>query len=43
MPHKPVIDEKIKVEFSVDSVQVMQSILKPTGPEYVVLEDVELK
>ncbi len=43
LPNKPIIEEKVDMRFRVDSVQVMQSALKPDGPEYVILESVELE
>ncbi len=43
MPQKPIIEEEINLSFMVDSVQVMQSLLKSGGAEYIPLESVELK
>lgn len=39
---KPEIDEKFEHSFPVETIEVMQSNLKRTGPEYSVLESVEL-
>lgn len=42
MPQKPHINKEINLEFSVDSVEVMQSLLKPSGPDYIILESIDL-
>ncbi len=39
---QPKIDEKFEHSFSVETIEVMQSNLKRTGPEYSVLESVGL-
>lgn len=39
---QPKIDEKFEYNFSVETIEVMQSNLKRTGAEYSVLESVEL-
>lgn len=36
------VDDPFKAEISVDSIEVMESVLKRTGAEYTVLESVEL-
>lgn len=38
----PEINELLKIEIPVESIDLMQSNLQRTGPEYVVLESVEL-
>ncbi|PJE57654.1 MAG: RNA 2',3'-cyclic phosphodiesterase [Candidatus Portnoybacteria bacterium CG10_big_fil_rev_8_21_14_0_10_38_18] len=38
----PKVDELFKVQFAVETIEVMQSNLKRSGAEYVVLESVEL-
>lgn len=35
---RPEVDEEINLSFSVDSIEVMESVLKKTGPEYTILE-----
>lgn len=42
LPEKPIIDQEISLVFSVDSIEVMQSHLSRQGPDYAVLESVEL-
>ncbi|MCH8741686.1 RNA 2',3'-cyclic phosphodiesterase [Patescibacteria group bacterium] len=39
---KPRIEEKISLTVSVNSIEVMESKLKPTGPDYFVLESIKL-
>ncbi len=39
---KPAVEEEINLRFSVDSIEVMESVLKRTGPEYTILESVPL-
>lgn len=39
----PEIDEKFEFSFPVETIEVMQSNLKRTGPEYTVLESVSLE
>jgi len=38
----PEVNEPLNIEIPVESIELMQSSLKRTGPEYVVLESVEL-
>lgn len=40
---RPEVDEDINLEFSVDSIEVMESVLRRSGPEYMVLESFKLK
>ena len=40
---RPQIDEDINLEFEVNSIEVMESVLKKGGPEYIILESFELK
>lgn len=39
---KPEISEEISLSFEVNSIEVMESKLKPQGPDYFVLESMEL-
>ena len=39
---KPRIEEKISITVPVNSIEVMESKLKPTGPDYFVLESIKL-
>lgn len=39
---KPRIEEKISLTVPVNSIEVMESKLKPTGPDYFVLESIKL-
>jgi len=39
---RPAVEEEINLRFSVDSIEVMESVLKRTGPEYTILESVPL-
>lgn len=38
----PEINEKINFSFSVDSIEIMESELKKGGPQYTILESIEL-
>lgn len=40
---RPNVGEEIDLTFSIESIEVMESVLKKTGPEYVVLESHNLK
>ena len=40
---RPSIDEEIDLSFSVDSIELMESVLKKGGPEYTILESYNLK
>lgn len=40
---RPEVEEDISLSFNVNSIEVMESVLKRTGPEYTVLESAELK
>jgi len=40
---RPAVDEDINLSFSVDSIEVMESILKKRGPEYIILESYDLR
>jgi len=42
LQQKPKIEEKISLIVPVNSIEVMESQLKPTGAEYFILESVEL-
>ncbi len=35
---RPSVDEEINLSFSVDSIEIMESVLKRGGPEYTILE-----
>jgi len=39
----PEVDEKISFNFDVNSVEIMESELKKSGPTYIVLESINLK
>ncbi len=39
---RPEVNEEINLIFSVDSIEMMESVLKKTGPEYTILESVPL-
>ena len=39
---RPVIEREISLNFEVESIEVMESILKRTGSEYIILESVKL-
>lgn len=43
MEEKPDIDEFLDLSFQVNSVEIMESFLKKGGPEYIVLESIELE
>ncbi|MGB9743249.1 MAG: RNA 2',3'-cyclic phosphodiesterase [Minisyncoccales bacterium] len=40
---RPIIDEEIDLSFEVNSIEVMESQLKRSGPDYLVLESIPLK
>jgi len=40
---RPSVDEEIDLNFSVDSIELMESVLKRGGPEYTILESYNLK
>ena len=40
---RPEVDEDISLNFSVNSIEVMESVLKKGGPEYTLLESCPLK
>jgi len=42
LPDKPKIDKEISLVFPVDSIEIMESYLSRKGPDYTVLESVEL-
>ncbi len=42
LEERPTIDEEINVSFSVNSIDVVESILKKSGPQYTVLESAPL-
>ena len=37
-----IVDEDVSFDFSVSSIQIMESILKKSGPEYIILESISL-
>ena len=39
---KPAINEEISLEFPVSSIEIMESKLKKSGPEYTIVKSVEL-
>ncbi len=39
---RPSVDEEIDLNFSVDSIELMESVLKKGGPEYTILESFKL-
>ena len=39
---RPEIEKEISLSFEVHSIEVMESILKPRGPEYIILESAPL-
>lgn len=39
----PIIEENISLEFEVNSIDIMESNLKPKGPEYITLKELPLK
>ncbi|MBU2545489.1 hypothetical protein KKC65_03525 [Patescibacteria group bacterium] len=43
LDERPQIDEDINLEFEVNSIEAMESVLKKGGPEYIILESFELK
>jgi len=40
---RPEINEEINLSFEVNSIEVMESVLKRGGPEYIILESCQLK
>ena len=40
---RPEVEEDISLSFGVNSIEVMESKLKKSGPEYIILESVELE
>jgi len=40
---RPIVDEEISLSFEVNSIEVMESRLKPGGSEYTILESFKLK
>ena len=42
LPEKPKIEEKLNLVVPVNSIELMESKLKPTGPDYFVLESINL-
>jgi len=40
---RPVIEEDINLSFSVESIEIMESVLKRGGPEYAILESYNLE
>ena len=40
---RPKVDEEINLSFSVDSIEIMESVLKKGGPKYAILESSLLK
>lgn len=40
---RPEVDEEIDLRFSVNSIEIMESVLKKGGPEYTILESYNLK
>ena len=40
---RPSVDEEIGLSFSVDSIELMESVLKKGGPEYTILESAPLR
>jgi len=40
---RPEVDEDILIDFQVSSIEIMESTLKKGGPEYAVLESIQLK
>ncbi len=39
---RPEVNENVDLSFSVESIEVMESVLKKSGPEYTVIESFEL-
>jgi 2'-5' RNA ligase len=39
---RPEVNEDIDLTFEVNSIEIMESVLKRTGPEYIILESVPL-
>ncbi len=42
-PERPEVNEEINLSFEVNSIEVMESVLKRGGPEYAILESCPLK
>jgi len=40
---RPEVNEEINLNFEVNSIEVMESVLKRTGPDYIILESCPLK
>ena len=40
---RPEVNEEIDLTFEVNSIEIMESVLKRTGPEYIILESCSLK
>jgi len=40
---RPLIEEFISLDFKVNSIEIMESQLKKTGPEYTILESIQLQ
>ena len=40
---RPEVNENIDLVFTVESIEVMESILKRTGPEYTIIESMQLR
>jgi len=40
---RPEVNEEIDLTFEVNSIEIMESVLKRTGPEYIILESCPLK
>jgi len=40
---RPEVDEDINLSFSVNSIEIMESVLKKAGPEYTILESYDLR
>ena len=40
---RPEINEEINLSFEVNSIEIMESVLKKSGPEYIILETCNLK
>ena len=43
LEERPEIDENIDLTFAVESIDVMESVLRRTGPQYTILESFDLK
>jgi 2'-5' RNA ligase len=40
---RPIVEKEIDFEFEIESIDIMESELNKTGPEYIVLESIPLK